>query len=72
MLCKGVVLISPNALVNKQFYVKKGCLMSYFIDLIGKEYTVQFVIQDWISDFTSLFTSEKSILTVECLQDAIV
>lgn len=72
MLCKGVVLISPNALVDKQFYVKKGCLRSYFIDLIGKEYTVQFAIQDWISDFTSLFTSEKSILTVECLQDAIV
>lgn len=73
VLSKGDILISPNTFVDKQFYVKKGCLRSYFIDPTGKEHTIQFAIQDWwISDFTSLFTSEKSILTVECLQDVVV
>lgn len=73
VLKKGDVLISPNIFVYSQFYVNSGCLRSFFVDPSGKEHTIQFAIEDWwITDFTSLFTKEKSIMTVECLQDAVV
>lgn len=73
IITKGEFLITPNTYVNSQYYVANGCLRSYFVDTSGKEHTIQFAIEDWwISDYTSLFTSEKSIMSVECLQDAVI
>lgn len=70
LVTKGDILIKPNTFVDHQYYVFDGCLRSYFIDSSGKEHTIQFAIKDWwISDYTSLFTSKKSIMCVECLQD---
>ena len=73
ILTKGDVLITPNTFVSHQYYVFDGCLRSYFVDKYGKEHTVQFAIKDWwMSDYTSFFTSEKSILSVECIQNAVI
>lgn len=73
VLTKGDILITPDTYVNSQYYVTNGCLRSFYLDKSGKEYTIQFAIKDWwISDYTSFFTSEKSIMSVECLQDAVV
>ena len=73
ILNKGDVLIDSDTYVNHQYYILSGCLRSYFIDSSGKEHTIQFAINDWwISDYTSLFTSDKSILRVECLKDAVI
>jgi CRP-like cAMP-binding protein len=73
ILNKGDVLIDSDTYVNHQYYILSGCLRSYFIDNSGKEHTIQFAINDWwISDYTSLFTSDKSILRVECLKDAVI
>lgn len=72
-LTRGQILISPNTQVNNQYYISSGCLRSFFVDSLGKEHTIQFAIKDWwISDYTSFFTSEKSIMTIECIQDATV
>lgn len=72
-LKKGDVLINPNNYINSQYYVLDGCLRSYFVNKIGKDYTVQFAIKDWwVSDFISYFKEEKSIMSIECLKDATV
>lgn len=72
-LKKGDVLINPDVFVRHQYYIHSGCLRSYFFHKSGKEYTIQFAVKDWwISDYTSFFTSEKSILNVECIQDAVI
>lgn len=72
-LKKGDVLINPDVFVRHQYYIHSGCLRSYFFHKSGKEYTIQFAVKDWwISDYTSFFTSEKSILYVECIQDAVI
>jgi len=68
---KGAILLNAGDVVNEQYYILDGCLRSYHIDSHGKEHTVQFGIKDWwISDYTAFFTSEKSIMTIEVIQDA--
>lgn len=72
-LKKGEVLITPGSVIQHQYYTHSGCLRSYFVCQEGKQKTVQFAINDWwISDFTSLFTNKKSVLNVECIQDAVL
>ena len=70
---KGIVLLNAGDNVNEQYYILEGCLRSYHIDKHGKEHTVQFGIKDWwISDFIAFFSSEKSIMTIEVIHDAIL
>ena len=72
-LKKGDILLKPNTYNNNQYYVFSGCLRSFFVNTSGKEFTTQFAINDWwISDYNSFFIHEKSILSIECLQDAVV
>lgn len=72
-LVKGDILIGPNITICHQYYTYSGCLRSYFVQKTGKESTMQFAVNDWwISDFTSFFSSQKSVMTVQCLQDAVV
>ncbi len=70
---KGTVILEPDATVETQYYISEGCLRSYHIDAQGKEHTVQFGIKDWwISDYTAFFSSSKSIMNIEVLQDAVL
>ena len=70
---KGAVLLKANDPVEYQYYILDGCLRSYHIDDFGKEYTVQFGVNDWwISDYTAFFSSSKAIMNIEVLHDATV
>ena len=68
---KGDILMSPGDHVESQFYIIEGCLRTFHIDSHGKEYTVQFGIDDWwMSDYTAFFRGGRAIMTVEALQDS--
>jgi len=70
---KGTILLNANEFADSEYYVVSGCLRTFYTDSNGKEHTVQFAIKDWwISDYTAFFTSEKSIMTIEVIQDAIL
>ena len=72
-LKKGETLLSTDVSVKHQYYVYSGCLRSYFINNQGKDHTTQFAVNDWwISDYIAFFNSEKSVMNIECLQDAVV
>lgn len=72
-LKRGDVLVKPNTVIQHQYYIYSGCLQSYFVQKSGKENTIQFAIKEWwISDYTSLFTNQKSVLNIEYLQDAVL
>jgi CRP-like cAMP-binding protein len=69
-LTKGDVLLCSDTQVTNQYYVFSGCLRSFFVNSLGKDHTTQFAVKDWwISDYISFFTEEKSVMTIECLQD---
>ena len=70
---KGDIILETNDVVNDQYYTLEGCLRSYYLDLQGKEHTVQFAIKDWwISDYTAFFSDSKAIMNIEVIQDATV
>ncbi|MTI30103.1 Crp/Fnr family transcriptional regulator [Xanthovirga aplysinae] len=70
-LKRGELVLGFNENVNHQFYVFSGCLRTFFVDSTGKEHTLQFAIKDWwISDYIAYFNHSKSLLSIECIQDA--
>jgi CRP-like cAMP-binding protein len=72
-LIKGGTLLNAGTKVNYQYFICSGCLRTYFIDNSGKEHTIQFAIKDWwISDYTAFFTTSTAIMTIDCIQDAII
>jgi CRP-like cAMP-binding protein len=70
---KGDVILSAGQFVPCQYFVYAGCLRTYFITEGGKEFTLQFAVNDWwISDYTAFFSGEKSLFHIDCVQDAII
>jgi len=73
VLKKKDVLLKSGNTAHYQYYISSGCLRTYFVDNSGKEHTVQFAIKDWwISDYTAFFTASKAVMTIDCIQNAIV
>lgn len=72
-LKKGDIILDENEIVYNQYYVSDGCLRAFFIDFTGKEHTIQFAVKDWwISDYTAFFSTTKAIMSIECIQNAIL
>lgn len=70
---KGDLLLEVDQPVTDQYYVASGCLRSYFQDEQGKEFTLMFAAVDWwISDYTAYFNDTLSIVTIDCIQHAVV
>jgi CRP-like cAMP-binding protein len=68
---KGEIVLRANEKVDHQFFVFDGCLRTYLISKTGKEHTIQFAIKGWwISDYIGYFSEKKSILFIECIEDA--
>jgi len=67
-LVKGEVILSTNSLKKEHIFVLSGCLRSFYKTEDGKEYTIQFAIKNWwISDYSTLYTNNKSIVSIESL-----
>ena len=67
-LVKGEIILSDDSLIKEHIFVVSGCLRSYYKTENGKEYTVQFAIKNWwISDYITLYTNNKSVVSIESL-----
>lgn len=70
---KGDIILKAGNKASHQFYVHQGCLRTFHVDNLGKEYTLQFAIKGWwITDYTAYFTNQSSTMNIECIQDAIL
>jgi len=57
---KGEFLLKADDEVDEIFYIRSGCLRSYFIDMNGKEHILQFAVEGWwISDYIALYGGKK-------------
>jgi len=69
-LKKHQYLIQAGDSVNHTYWVKKGLLKASYTDEKGKEYILQFAMENWwITDYQAYFTRTKAILDVDCLED---
>lgn len=67
-LVKGEIILSDNSLKKEHIFIVSGCLRSFYKTENGKEHTLQFAVKNWwISDYMTLYTNEKSVLTIESL-----
>ncbi|WP_046757920.1 Crp/Fnr family transcriptional regulator [Kordia jejudonensis] len=70
---KGTIILQADTFVQYQYFVSEGCLRTFLISKSGKEHTIQFAIKNWwISDYIGYFSQSKSILNIECIQDAVL
>lgn len=70
---KGDILLNAGKSVNHQYFVSDGCLRTCYTDNSGKEHTIQFAIKNWwISDYTAFFSTTKAVMSIECIQDAVI
>ena len=65
---KGEKILHENSSKKEHIFVASGCLRSYYKADNGKEHTLQFAIKNWwISDYMTLYTDNKSIVSIESL-----
>ncbi|MGK0411874.1 MAG: CRP-like cAMP-binding protein [Polaribacter sp.] len=67
-LVKGEIVLSDNSKKKEHIFVESGCLRSFYKAENGKEHTIQFAVKNWwISDYITLYTDNKSVVSIESL-----
>ena len=67
-VAKGAVILSNNSIKKEHIFVVSGCLRSFYKAENGREHTIQLAIKDWwISDYITLYTDNKSVVSIESL-----
>ena len=68
---KGEIILSENSLKKEHIFVVSGCLRSFYKTEKAKEHTLQFAIKNWwISDYMTIYTDKKSIVSIESLTNS--
>lgn len=70
-LSKREILHIPDKIATAKYFVRKGCLRSYFINNKGVEQILQFSIENWwIADYESLERNTSSSLFIDAVEDS--
>ncbi len=67
---KHQFIVQEGELIDKEFWVIKGCLKSYFFDDTGKEHILQFAMENWwVTDYDAFTNQTAAKIAVDCLED---
>lgn len=67
---KHQYIIQEGELVDKEFWVIKGCLKSYFYDRNDKEHIMLFAMENWwITDYEAFNNQSIAKFSVDCIED---
>ncbi len=70
-LKKHQFLIQEGDNVINDYFVVKGLLKAYHVDKEGKEYIMQFAMEDWwVTDYQAYFSQTKATLNIDCIEEA--
>ncbi|AUP78106.1 Crp/Fnr family transcriptional regulator [Flavivirga eckloniae] len=68
---KHQYIVQEGEIVDKEYWIIKGCLKSYFVDDTGKEHILQFGMENWwITDYESFVKQTKSKTSIDCIEDS--
>ena len=68
---KHQYLVEEGSIVDKEYWIIKGCLKSYFVDHNGKSHILQFGMENWwITDYESFVKQTKSKTSIDCIEDS--
>jgi CRP-like cAMP-binding protein len=69
-LKKHQFLVQEGDNVTNDYFVVKGLLKAYHLDGEGKEYIMQFAMEDWwITDYQAYFSQTKAALNISCIEE---
>jgi CRP-like cAMP-binding protein len=69
-LKKHQFLIQEGYNVTNDYFVVKGLLKAYHVDKEGKEYIMQFAMEDWwVTDYQAYFSQTKATLNIDCIEE---
>jgi len=67
---KKAFLLEQGQICKANYFVVKGCLRLYFIDIKGAEQTTQFAIENWwITDLTSFLFQKPSEFYIQAAEN---
>ncbi|MDC6362005.1 MULTISPECIES: Crp/Fnr family transcriptional regulator [Flavobacteriaceae] len=67
---KHQYLVQEGDIVDKEYWVVKGCVKSYFLDDDGKEHILRFGMENWwITDYESFVKRTPSRMSIDCIED---
>ncbi|NQX82656.1 MAG: Crp/Fnr family transcriptional regulator [Flavobacteriaceae bacterium] len=67
---KHQFIVQEGDMVDKIYWVIKGCLRTCFYDDTGKEHILQFAMENWwASDYDSFVYKTKAKTSIDCLED---
>jgi CRP-like cAMP-binding protein len=67
---KHQYLVQEGDIVDKEYWVVKGCVKSYFLGDDGKEHILRFGMENWwITDYESFVKRTPSRMSIDCLED---
>jgi CRP-like cAMP-binding protein len=70
-LKRDQVLLRAGDRVAYTYWVKKGLLISTYVDEKGKEHIIQFAIENcWITDQDGFYNQTNAIFTIVCAEDS--
>lgn len=67
---KHQYIVQEGEIVNKEFWIIKGCVKSVVLSNEGKEHILQFGMESWwITDYESFVKRTPSKIYIDCLED---
>ncbi len=72
-LRKHQFLVQEGETVHHEYFVVKGCLKAYKLDMNDREHVLQFAMEDWwITDFQAYFYRKSAIVCIDCIENSIL
>jgi len=70
-VAKGELLLREGEICRHGYFVVRGCLKSYVLDKMGKEYILHFAPENWmVSDLDSFTNDVPSKTFIEAVEDS--
>ncbi|MCW2118639.1 Crp/Fnr family transcriptional regulator [Flavobacterium sp. 7A] len=70
---KGTFLLQPGNHVKDEFFVVKGCLKAYYMDVKGNQHIIQFAVENWwVGDFDAFYNNTPSSIYIEAIEDSLL
>lgn len=68
---KKTLLLEEGEICNKQYFILKGCLRSYIINIKGNQQTLQFGIENWwVTDYMSFQSQNASHFFIQAIENS--
>ncbi|NUY81660.1 Crp/Fnr family transcriptional regulator [Flavobacterium sp. MAH-1] len=68
---KHQYLLQDGDMVTCEYWIAKGIFRAFYLDKEGKEYIVQFALENWwLSDYNAFFGQVPSNMNIVCMEEA--